>query len=184
MSLQDFIVDSMNQSAQQVFSTMLGVELSRGEAVRADEEPEEPAEVVALIGLAGSWAGAGRISCSAAAACRVCESMLMTETPAVNADVLDAVAELTNMIIGNVKTELESRVGPLGLSIPTVIYGRNFQTKTAGAPGWMTLRFRWDSDIITVKLCLAPHERDPRPTPLAMVEKAATLLEHAGMAAD
>ncbi len=61
--------------------------------------------------------------------------MLMTEAPSVNEDVLDAVAELTNMIIGNVKTELEAQVGPLGLSIPTVVYGRNFQTKTAGAPG-------------------------------------------------
>ena len=179
MNLQDFVAESMNQSVRQVFSTMLGVELGPGEAVEGSGAPEDPAEVLALIGLAGAWAGAGSISCSASAACRMCASMLMTEADAVNADVLDAVAELTNMIIGNVKTELESQTGPLGLSIPTVVYGRNFQTKTAGAPGWMTLRFRWDADIITVKLCLAPHDRDPRPTPLSMVEKAATMLEHA-----
>ena len=42
-------------------------------------------------------------------ACRICAAMLMTEAPAVNEDVLDAVAELTNMIIGSVKTDLESR---------------------------------------------------------------------------
>ena len=34
--------------------------------------------------------------------------MLMTESTAVNEEVLDAVAEMTNMIIGSVKTDLES----------------------------------------------------------------------------
>ena len=184
MSLQDFIRDSINQSAQQVFSTMLGVELPTGEFVEAPFEENPPCEVVALIGVAGAWAGAGNICCSAAVACKVCAHMLMTEAPAVNEDVLDAVAELTNMIIGNVKTELESRVGPLGLSIPTVVYGRNFHTKTAGAPGWMVLRFRWDDDFFTVKLCLAPHNRSPIPTPYSMLEKAAPILETAGAVID
>ena len=54
-------------------------------------------------------------------------NMLMTEASAVNEEVLDAMAELTNMVIGNVKTKLESQLGPLGLSIPTVVYGRNFK---------------------------------------------------------
>ena len=48
---------------------------------------------------------------------------------------LDAVAEVTNMIIGNVKTVLESRLGAMGLSTPTVIYGRNFQTAQLRQPG-------------------------------------------------
>jgi len=135
--LQDFILESINQSTQQVFSTMPGVELSPGEIVEQGSVPEVHCEVVALIGVASAWAGAGRISCSAEAACRVCAQMLMTEAHSVNEDVLDAVAELTNMIIGNVKTERETRVGPLGWSIPTVVYGRNFQTKTTGAPGWI-----------------------------------------------
>ena len=91
---------------------------------------------------------------------RVCASMLTTEATYVNEEVLDAVAELTNIIIGNVKTELESRLGPLGLSIPTVVYGRNFRIKTASATDWVVLRFRWDDDYLTVKLCLAPHEKD------------------------
>jgi hypothetical protein len=46
-------------------------------------------------------------------------------------------AELTNMIVGNVKTELECKLGPLGLSIPTVVYGRKVKTKTAGTTDWI-----------------------------------------------
>jgi chemotaxis protein CheX len=66
------------------------------------------------------------------------------------------------MIIGSVKTELEQHLGPLGLSIPTVVYGRNFKTKTAGTAEWIVVRFQWDGELLLVKLCLehkpqAPH---------------------------
>lgn len=83
----------------------------------------------------------------------------MTEATAVNEEVLDAVAELTNMVIGNVKTDLEQHTGPLGLSIPTVVFGRNFKTKSAATSDWMVLRFPWDGDILLVKLCMAPHDK-------------------------
>ena len=85
--------------------------------------------------------------------------MLMTEATAVNEDVLDAVAELTNMIIGSVKTELESQLGPLGLSIPTVVFGRNFKTRSAGTVEWIYVRFLWDGEPLLVKMCLAPSEK-------------------------
>jgi chemotaxis protein CheX len=51
----------------------------------------------------------------------------MTEASSVDEDVLDAVAEITNMIIGSVKTDLEGELGPLGLSIPTVGIRTEFQ---------------------------------------------------------
>jgi chemotaxis protein CheX len=183
MSLQDFIVESINRSTLQVFSTMMGVELPQGEFLESPANEEHQCEVVALIGIAGAWAGAGNISCSATVACRVCASMLMTEAASVNEDVLDAVAELANMIVGNVKTDLEARIGPLGLGIPTVVFGRNFHTKTAGAQGWIVMRFLWDGEPLTVKVCMAQQNREPYPTPHSMVEKAAPILETAGVLA-
>jgi chemotaxis protein CheX len=50
-------------------------------------------------------------------------------------------------------------LGPLGLSIPTVVFGRNFKTKSAGSAEWIVMRFQWDGDVLVVKLCLAPNER-------------------------
>ena len=88
--------------------------------------------------------------------------MLMSEATAVDEEVLDAVAELTNMIIGSVKTDLEQHLGQLGLSIPTVVYGRNFRTKSAGSAEWIVVRFVWEGEPLLVKLCLAPSER-PHP---------------------
>jgi len=115
--------------------------------------------VVSLIGIAGTWAGTGSITCSPALACRICSQLLMTESSAVDEDVLDAVAELTNMVVGNVKTDLESHLGPLGLSIPTVVFGRNFRTKSAGHAEWIVVKFLWEDEPLVVKLCLAPSDR-------------------------
>jgi chemotaxis protein CheX len=167
MNLHNSIIESLIRSANDVFSTMLGSELSNGE-VSVEGTAEGPASgrdseatdgVVSFIGIAGSWAGTGSLTCSPAMACRICSAMLMTEAPAVNEDVLDAVAELTNMIIGSVKTDLEAELGPLGLSIPTVVFGRNFKTRSAGMTEWIHVRFSWDGDPLLIKMCLAPSEK-------------------------
>jgi len=159
MNLHNTIVESLTRSASDVFSTMLGSELTRAEA-SVESSPAEPNDgVVSFIGIAGSWAGTGSLTCSPAVACRVCTAMLMTEATAVNEDVLDAVAELTNMIIGSVKTDLENELGPLGLSIPTVVFGRNFKTRSAGTVEWIHVRFLWDGEPLMIKMCLAPSEK-------------------------
>jgi chemotaxis protein CheX len=159
MSIHELIVDRINHACANVCSTMLGVELERVEVTTQMSTPEPNDGVVSLIGLAGSWTGTGSISCSPALACRICASMLMTEVAAVNEEVLDAVAELTNMIIGSVKTDLEQHLGPLGLSIPTVVFGRNFKTRSVGSAEWIIERFRWDDEDLIIKFTLAPSER-------------------------
>jgi len=159
MDLNSIIVKSLTQSTEQVFSTMLGVEIGAGEVAVENGVPEANEGVVSFIGVAGSWAGTGSVCCSPLMACKICAAMLMCEAPAVNEEVLDTVAELTNMIIGSVKTDLEQHLGPLGLSIPTVVYGRNFKTKSAGTTEWTVVRFFWDGEALLVKLCLEPKEQ-------------------------
>ena len=173
MNLQKLIVDSLMRATTDVFSTMLGTELGNGEVTfeAATSEPNDG--VVSFIGIAGSWAGTGSLTLSPAMACRICEAMLMTEASAVNEDVLDAVAEITNMVIGSVKTDLESELGPLGLSIPTVVFGRNFKTRSAGTNEWIYVRFLWDGDPLLINMCLAPSEKPhtvPHGNPTCAVE--------------
>jgi chemotaxis protein CheX len=59
------------------------------------------------------------------------------------------------MIIGGTKTTLEADLGPLGLSIPTVVYGRNFRTKSAIHVEWVVVRFQWEGEPFELKLALA-----------------------------
>jgi chemotaxis protein CheX len=143
-------------ATSEVFSMMLGVEAAAGEAFVQTTATAPASGIVSLVGLAGDWVGTGSISCSAPLACRISSLMLMAEYPGVNDEVLDAVAELTNMIIGNVKTALEERLGPMGLSVPTVIFGRNFQTRNAGNHEWVVVPFKCEDESLYVQLSLMP----------------------------
>jgi chemotaxis protein CheX len=165
MNLHQIIVHSINDTATNVFATMLGGELGPGSDSIMSGPPESNDGVVSFIGIAGSWAGTGSLTCSPSMACAICSQMLMTETTSVNEEVLDAVAELTNMIIGGVKTDLEQHLGPLGLSIPTVVFGRNFRTRSVGSTEWIVVEFPWNGEVLSVKFNLARIDRQIHPTP-------------------
>jgi chemotaxis protein CheX len=95
--------------------------------------------------------------CTGQFACKIASFFLQEDFAAVTEDVLDSVAELTNMIIGNVKTHLENRVGAMGLSTPTVIYGRNFQTRSVRNQKWTVVPFSLEGDRMCVQMCIMPN---------------------------
>jgi chemotaxis protein CheX len=157
--LEESIAHAIRESVEQVFSTMLGGELGPANSSIEATTPEANDGVVALIGVAGPWIGTGSFTCSPRLACRVCSRMLMTESLSVDEEVLDAVAELTNMIIGGVKTELERDLGSLGISIPTVVFGKNFKTKSAIHSQWVVVSFQWEDELFEVKVCLTRNQK-------------------------
>src|ERR1035437_1489350 len=154
---QQDIEQAISKAAREVFETMLNLPLEIDASVMRNRiEPETFHGVVALVGVAGSWTGTGHISCSPHFAQKLAGALLMTEYDSVNEEVLDAVAEVANMIIGNVKTFFEERVGPLGLTVPTVIFGRNYQTRSAGVKDWVLVRLHSGNEAMDVNFCLMP----------------------------
>jgi chemotaxis protein CheX len=165
---QQDIEQAITTAAREVFETMLNLPLIADPSVMRNRiEPETFHGVVALVGVAGSWTGTGHISCSPHFAQKVAGALLMTEYDSVNEDVLDAVAEVANMIIGNVKTFFEERLGPLALTVPTVIFGRNYQTRSAGVKDWVLVRLHSGEETMDVNFCLMPsrvqHHAPHRP---------------------
>lgn len=154
---QPELVSAIEGATHEVFSTMLNLKLVAGGVFVEKEEATPSSGVVSLIGLAGAWVGTGSLSCTAGLACKIASHFLMTEYEAVNEDVLDSVAEVTNMIIGNVKTVLENRLGGMGLSTPTVIYGRNFQTRSTGNREWTVVPFDCEGERLYVQVCIVPN---------------------------
>lgn len=152
------IVTHVRSAAADVFTTMLGVELTAGDVRTELAAPAISDGVMAFVGLAGPWSGAGVISCTAGFACRICNQLLMTEADSVNEEVLDAVGEVANMIIGNFKNAAEEYLGPLGLSIPTVIYGRNFTSRSLGGNNWIVLPFECKGEALEIRVCLTPSK--------------------------
>jgi chemotaxis protein CheX len=104
------IAEAIRLATQEVFSTMLGLEIAPGDTA-SGKTAGCASGVVALLGLAGDWVGSGSLSCDPPFACKLASQLLMAEYDSVNDEVLDAVAEVANMIIGNVKTALEIKLG-------------------------------------------------------------------------
>jgi chemotaxis protein CheX len=169
---QKRLVSIIESATLEVFSTMLGIPAKAGPAFTEQAGSQNFDGVVALIGLAGSWAGTGRITCSPGLACRLSGALLCSEYSHVNEDVLDAIAELTNMIIGNVKSAIEEELGPMGLSIPTVIFGRNYKARSCGVNEWIVVPFQADGEQLDVKLALAPSHAVPEHKKTLAIQEA------------
>jgi chemotaxis protein CheX len=154
---QQEIEQAISKASREVFETMLNLPLEIDPSVMHSViEPETFHGVVALVGVAGPWTGTGHISCTSRFAQMLAGSLLMTTYDSVNEDVLDAVAAVANMIVGNVKTIFEEKLGPLGLTVPTVIFGRNYQTRSAGVKDWVLVRLHTGEETMDVNFCLMP----------------------------
>lgn len=125
-----------------VFQTMLGTKLTRGTLhLKQDHTPTY--EISGLIGLCGGLQGMVVVSIGHTTAIRAAEILLGSRPDDLNGDVVDAVGELTNMIAGAAKTQLEEF--HLCVGLPTVICGKSHSIKfPSGSP---PLVIPFDSDI-------------------------------------
>jgi chemotaxis protein CheX len=155
MDRQD-IIEALRSATSLVFSTMMDLQVRTGSPYVETASPSTTEGVMAFVGLAGSWVGSGVISCSSDIACRLSSLFLMTETSEVNEDVLDAVGEIANMVFGNFKTAAESMIGPLGLSVPTVIYGKHFVSRSLGKSEWIVMPFEYPDGVFEIRIWFTP----------------------------
>jgi chemotaxis protein CheX len=110
------------RSLDNAFMTMLGCEVSRGPiTLKSDTTPNY--DISGIIGLSGNAIGTVVVSLSREVALKVASTMLMCETTEIDADVVDAVGELANVVAGAAKAELEEY--HMNASLPSVITGRN-----------------------------------------------------------
>ncbi|MCX5827460.1 MAG: chemotaxis protein CheX [Deltaproteobacteria bacterium] len=82
-------------------------------------------DVSGIIGITGDAIGSLAISFSESCICNVVGRMLGETYTTINHDVLDAVGELTNMISGVSRTQLEKKGMTVFAAIPSVVFGSN-----------------------------------------------------------
>ena len=155
---QELMAEVIAACTTEVVSTMLGMEAAPQPPAPEGSIPTPNDSVIALVGIAGDWSGTGTLSCSADLACKLSGGLLSTEFTAIDDEVLDAVGEIANMVIGNIKNRLEGVAGPLALSIPTVIYGRNFVTRSMSKRQSVLVPFAIDLAMLQVHLCIEPSD--------------------------
>lgn len=109
-------------STVSVFTKMLSLELVReAPFVRAKDSPQY--DVTGMIGLTGKTTGMVALSLPGDFALSITQRLLGERPPEIDAQVVDAIGELTNMVAGAAKARLETL--QLSLGLPTVILGQS-----------------------------------------------------------
>ena len=121
--------DLLLKCTQDVFETMIFMDVSSEldpELVANDENEEG---ILGSITYQGQIEGGLNISCSFNCAKVIATNMLGLDFDEEISDeeVNDAIGEVTNMVIGSVKSSLEKRPLDIVISIPTVIQGRGIK---------------------------------------------------------
>lgn len=113
-------LNTLIAATRNVFETMLNCTPRRtGLSLRNPSTPGH--ELSAVIGVTGRVAGTIVVSFSKPLALQVLQRMVGTDATEIDAEVCDAVGELTNMIAGGAKARLEHL--ELSISIPNIVSG-------------------------------------------------------------
>ena len=140
-------------SLSNAFLTMLGCEVHRGPiSLKDDHSPKY--DISGIIGLSGKAIGTVVLSLSEAVAVKAASTMLMCDMDEINDDVIDAVGELTNMVAGAAKAELEEY--ELMVSLPNVITGRNHDVRFPSDVPPICVPFKTDWGNLALEVGFAP----------------------------
>ena len=116
--------------------------------------------VSGIIGLSGAIVGTVVLTMSEALALKCASAMLMEEYAEFNNDVFDAVGELTNVIAGNAKAQLEEY--KLNLSLPNVIYGKEAELRFPERCQPISIPFQTDYGPMAIEVGFTePHRPQP-----------------------
>ena len=118
--------DAIITGAKEVFETMIFMD------IQETPEPDKKIEGNALLGtitFKGTIEGCFAICCNAPCAKTIAANMLgMDQIDDVDeADICDALGEVTNMIMGSIKARIQDGIGNVDVSIPSVVSGVKLQ---------------------------------------------------------
>lgn len=115
-------INPIISATKSVFETMLNCTIERTDLI-LKKNSALSYEVSGVIGISGKISGTIVLSLSHHTALEILYRLVGTKTSFIDDEVCDAVGELTNMIAGQAKGQLERY--ELSASIPTIVTGRN-----------------------------------------------------------
>ena len=113
---------SLDESVEEVFRLMLGVECRRDQSAEAIEKES----VTAVVGFGGVLSGACLFRSGASTALRIAAQMTGMEFNSIDDTVKDGIGEICNMLAGAWKGKVPELAANCGLSVPAVITGQDY----------------------------------------------------------
>ncbi len=141
-------------ATQEIFSTMIMLEVAPGEAFRRDDSKLEDS-VSGIVGLAGDIKGMLAIHLPNATAMAVTTAFLGMEVSEIDEDVCDAIGELANMLGGSMKATLDPSGSSIQLSMPSAIHGEEYSVDCLANAELVTVPFTFEDHTFLVELQLS-----------------------------
>ena len=116
-------LQALKDSTLHAFQVMTGLDATLGPEFLQETPSSAQRSISGVIGWGGEWTGI--FDCSPEFATMLANLMLGTEHTTLSEDSLDAIAEMTNIIFGGMKSTIEASLGHMNLSTPTVIFGNH-----------------------------------------------------------
>ncbi len=141
------------RSVVDTFDKVLNCKVKRGEITLARQGGRDY-PVSGVIGLTGKAVGTVVINLSEDVAIKAAATMLMTEIDELNAEVVDAVGELANMVAGQAKADLAEY--DMSVSLPNVITGEGHDIRFPSNTQPITVPFETDFGPLQLVVGLEP----------------------------
>ncbi len=136
---------------QEVFSTMLMVDLESGEVIE-NQRAEIQSNLTSMIGLGGGLRGLLAVHCPASVAKAITSGFLGMDVDDLDEDVKDAIGEIANMVAGNLKISYAKFDINVELAIPTSIVGQSFHVSGISDANRIIVPFKMNDDTFWVEL--------------------------------
>ncbi|PID77940.1 MAG: chemotaxis protein CheX [Deltaproteobacteria bacterium] len=121
--------------------------LKQGDSAKGD--------VTGVIGLTGVANGTISVTFEESTILQIVSNMFGEEISSLNNDVVDAVGEITNMISGQARRELEGLGKVFEAAIPSVITGKNHTISHYANDAVISIPFKTEKGLFTIEVCLA-----------------------------
>jgi len=111
-------------------------------------------DVTGVIGITGASNGTIAVTFEEETILKIVSNMFGEEMTKLNNEVADAVGELTNMISGQARRELEENGKIFEAAIPSVVAGKNHQITHYTDGPKIAIPFTTDGGRFTIEVCL------------------------------
>jgi chemotaxis protein CheX len=159
--LDQDLAASTSQATAEVMQTMMNMDIAPSSTSFSKVESRQ-AEVIGSVGVAGVLSGCITVFLTRQLAQIVTARMLMMspEEPVAEADMVDAVGEMANMIAGNIKTNLFKKIPLFDIATPNVTVGVEMKRASVAEQLCLLTAFEWEGHEFLVEFLLVSKDKE------------------------
>ena len=147
------LINPFISATKNVLETMAFVKSEAGKPYLKKDDVAK-GDVTGVIGFTGETNGTVSVTFDERSILKIVSNMFGEEVKELNDEITDAVGELTNMISGQARKELEEIGKVFHGAIPTVITGKNHKIDAVTKGPKIAIPFTTDAGRFTIEICL------------------------------